>query len=584
MRRGLFLVLLFTPFVGSVLFGSSAHGQRSSSHYFPESGHTISEPFWTFWSRTPDALRILGYPISEPFVQASFSEPGQFFRVQYFERAILEERPVPLAFPGARPIVVARLLGAERVKGREQEGPFLPVEQQVATGDLDWDPVTGHTLASRPAPFKSFYHSSGGLPIFGRPLSEQFQERDQETGEFIWVQYFERQRLEWHPQEQDEAFRIQLGRLGDEYRAVHLQDQDASAFAWRRHDAPRVEQFAYGVNATLYYTERERTARIAADAGFRWMRQQVLWRAHEASDRSIAWEELDRIVGAVDGAGLKLLLCVVQAPDWATGQSGTTGFPDEAHRQDYAAFVAAISARYGDKVAAYEIWNEMNLASENGGRPVPPTADYVDLLVKAYTAIKAVNPDAKVISGGAGPTEWHRGRDVAISDILFYRELFADPRFWDHIDHVGVHVFGYANPPDMLWPEQPGPGPDWRNSREFYFRRVEAVRAEVVRAGHAERQLWMTEFGWATTNDSPQHAFGNSNSFEDQADYLLRAYEIGRYSYTPWLGAMFLWNLNFAVTWQTAGNPLHEQAAYGILDPDWRPRAALTALSAMPKP
>ena len=94
----------------------------------------------------------------------------------------------------------------------------------------------------------------------------------------------------------------------------------------------------------------------------------------------------------------------------------------------------------------------------------------------------------------------------------------------------------------------------------------------------------MTEFGWATTNDSPQHAFGNANSFEDQADYLLRAYEIGRYSYTPWLGAMFLWNLNFAVTWQTAGNPLHEQAAYGILDPDWRPRAALTALSAMPKP
>ncbi len=124
--RGLLFVLLVMPVVGSAFFSASARGQTASSRYFPESGHTIAEPFWTFWSSAPDALRILGYPISQPFVQASFSEPGEFFRVQYFERAILEERPVPLALPGARPTVVARLLGAERAKGREQEGPFLP--------------------------------------------------------------------------------------------------------------------------------------------------------------------------------------------------------------------------------------------------------------------------------------------------------------------------------------------------------------------------------------------------------------------------------------------------------------------------
>lgn len=561
-----------------------AQSQTITPQYFPESGHTLAEPFLSYWQATPDALRILGYPISEPFIEESFTEPGQFFRVQYFERAILEERPAQRERPGSRPSVAGRLLGAILVEDRDDEGPFRPVEPPAETTDRHWDSLTGHTIADQPAPFKRFYEQYGGLPIFGRPLSEQFEERNADTGQTYWVQYFERQRLEWHPELQDVAFQVQLGRLGDEYRATNLSQEAVDAFAWHSATTPQREEFAYGFNATMYYTDRERTARTAASTGFGWIRQQVLWRAHEKADRTIAWDELDRIVEAVNDAGLKLLLCVVQAPDWATGTPGVTGFPNAEHRDDYAAFLAAISRRYGDKVAAFEIWNEMNLASENGGRPVPPTSDYLDLLIQAYDAIKAVNPATIVVSGAPGPTEWQKGRDVAISDVLFVRELYADPRFWTHTDVIGVHVFGYANPPDTLWPDQPGPGKDWVNSREFYFRRIEDIRAEMVRAGHGDRRMWMTEFGWATTNDSPWHAFGNENSFEQQAQYLARAFEVGRYSYQPWLGAMFVWNLNFAVTWQSVGNPLHEQAAYGVINPDWSPRAAINVLTTMPKP
>jgi polysaccharide biosynthesis protein PslG len=565
------------------LAAPKAQSQPIGPHYFAESGHTLAEPFLSYWQATPDALRILGYPISEPFVEESFTEPGQFFRVQYFERAILEERPAERLQPGSRPSIAGRLLGTARVAGREGEEAFRPVAAPATPDGGVWDDVTGHMIADQPAPFKTFYERHGGLPIFGRPLSEQLQERNADTGAVHWVQYFERQRLEWHPEE-DTSFQVQLGRLGEEYRAAHPGKAPPDAFAWRTAALPRREEFAYGVNATLYYTDRSRAAQTAASAGFGWIRQQVLWRAHEKADRTIAWDELDRIVEAVHGAGLKLLLCVVQAPDWATGMPGVTGLPNAEHRDDYAAFLGAITRRYGDKVAAFEIWNEMNLASENGGRPVPPTADYLDLLIKSYDAIKAANPNTIVVSGGAGPTEWQKGRDVAISDVLFVRELYADPRFWTHTDVIGVHVFGYANPPDSLWPAEPGPGKGWVNSREFYFRRVEDIRAEMVRAGHGHRQMWMTEFGWATTNDSPWHAFGNENSFEQQARYLERSFEIGRYAYQPWLGAMFVWNLNFAVTWQAVGNPLHEQAAYGILNPDWSPRPAFDVLARMPKP
>jgi hypothetical protein len=41
---------------------------------------------------------------------------------------------------------------------------------------------------------------------------------------------------------------------------------------------------------------------------------------------------------------------------------------------------------------------------------------------------------------------------------------------------------------------------------------------------------------------------------------------------------MFLWNMNFAVLRGAEGQPDHEQAAFSILNPDWTPRPAFTAL------
>ncbi len=343
--------------------------------------------------------------------------------------------------------------------------------------------MTGHTIVDQPAPFRRFLERNGGIATFGRPLSEQFEERNAATGAMYWVQYFERQRMEWHP-ENPPADEVQLGLFGGEYHAAHASTHDPAMFRWRdATEAPTpIVRIWLQHHNVLHRSATCRTVMVE-DAGFGWVRQQVVWRDLQDNDRTIHWKELDKVVDAVDRAGLKLLLDVVQAPDWAAGGPGQTGFPDAQHRSDYGTLLAAIVQRYGSKVAAFEIWNEMNLASENGGRPVPPTADYIELLIIAYNAIKLARPETLVISGGAGPTEWQGGRDVAISDLIFYRELFADPRFWTHIDHVGVHVFGYTNPPDTLWPETPGPGTDWVNSGEFYFRRIEAVRALMVEAG-----------------------------------------------------------------------------------------------------
>jgi hypothetical protein len=550
-----------------------------ASRYFPETQHAAMNSFLAFWQRTPNALDVLGYPISQPFIEESFTNPGEFYRVQYFERAVLEEHPENA---GTQFYVLGRLMGNEIIKGRENEGPFQPVAD---SGDGMYDATTSHTLRNGPAPFRSFWLNNGGLAVFGHPKSEQFQEVNKADGQTYWVQYFERQRMEWHPNEPNPKYRVLLGLLGNEYRdAFHA---GATAFApVTSAGAQQSSNFAYGFNATLFdqgspWQDRGRVLQLSKDAGIYWIRQQVRWMDRQPQPGEIQWGELDAVVNDSAAAGVKLLISVVAAPSWAT-PDGKNGLPSHEHIGDFANFMGQMAQRYCGKVQAYEIWNEQNLAVENGGR-VANAGLYMDMLVAASQAIKANDAATIVVSGAPSATETNNP-DIAISDITFLRQMFADPRFRAAVDVVGAHPGGQGNPPDTLWPDNPGPGPNWITSREFYFRRVEDVRAAMLDAGLGDKKVWITEFGWATPNETPGYGYGNTTSFEQQAQYIARAFEKGRTDYAGWVTGMFLWNLNFAVPWQARGQPLNEQASFGVLNGDWSPRPSYSAIQRMPKP
>ncbi|WP_152976576.1 bifunctional metallophosphatase/5'-nucleotidase [Herpetosiphon geysericola] len=61
--------------------------------------------------------------------------------------------------------------------------------------------------------FRDYWEKNGGLPVFGYPQTAAYEEATPE-GKFL-VQYFERQRLEYHP-ETPAPFTILLGRINDE--------------------------------------------------------------------------------------------------------------------------------------------------------------------------------------------------------------------------------------------------------------------------------------------------------------------------------------------------------------------------------
>lgn len=336
--------------------------------------------------------------------------------------------------------------------------------------------------------------------------------------------------------------------------------------------------FVYGFNVAWRGDDQggpfnERAARLVREAGFGWVRIQVHWKALEPEPGQWDFRPVDRVLTAYRAQGIEVLVSIVEPPEWARDPS-----EDELLR-DYAAFekaMAVLASRYRGQIRAWEIWNEQNLAYAYGGKvAVEP---YCRLLEAGYRGVKRGDPSALVLFGGLTPTGVNDPA-IAIDDVAYLEQFYAldGGRCTQFFDILGAHANATHNPPDTMWPDNPGPGPGWQDHPSFYFRRVEQLRDVMERYGDT-RPVWITEFGWTTANQAPGYEYGVNVSEQDQARYLVRAFEIAR-SEWPWVTGMFVWNLNFS----TIVPPEDEKAPWSVIEADWSPRPAYLALKAMPK-
>ncbi|HWQ14617.1 MAG TPA: hypothetical protein VNL77_17605 [Roseiflexaceae bacterium] len=339
----------------------------------------------------------------------------------------------------------------------------------------------------------------------------------------------------------------------------------------------RTGRLEFGAHVHLFWTDRSTPLVRARDAGFGWVRQQIHWRDQEGPPGRYAWgDELDQIVAAVNAQGLKLMVSIVRSPTFY-GRNGRDGLPEDPAALGN--FVAALASRYRGRIHAIQIWNEQNLAYENGGYVSTEDAGhYVEVLKAAYTRIKEIDPAIFVVSGAPASTAVD-APGVAISDIRYYHAMFSYQGgvIRNYLDALGVHPGGSANPPETYPGEIPSPAQGWTEHPTFYFRRVEDIRRLMVEYGMEGTPVWITEFGWATPNTTPGFEFGQQVSYEQQAQYIVGAMRLTAERY-PWVDAMFLWNLNFAPLKARDGDPLHEQASFGILNADYSPRPAYWAV------
>jgi hypothetical protein len=336
------------------------------------------------------------------------------------------------------------------------------------------------------------------------------------------------------------------------------------------------DRLNFGVAAHLFYTDRDAPLSMARDAGFGWVRQQIHWSDQEGPAGNYPWGELDPVVESVNAYGLKLLISIVSAPSFYTDNGGN-GMPRDP--QALGNFVAALAEHYRGKVQAIEIWNEQNLAYENGGYVSTGEAGhYVELLKEAYTRIKQVDPSIIVVAGPPSSTAVNSA-GIAISDERYYRAMYSYQNgiIRNYFDVQAVHPGGSANPPDTMWPDNPSQAQGWTTDATFYFRHVEDARKLMLEYGLGDHQIWITEFGWATQNNTPGFEFGNQISYDQQAEYIVGAMKRTKEQY-PWVGNMFLWNLNFGPLKARDGEPLNEQASFSILNGDYSPRPSYLAI------
>jgi hypothetical protein len=184
------------PLPANVRTPIAAFPATESKRFFAETGHSLANPFKGYWEAN-GGLAQFGYPLTEPFGEKSLDD-GKTYTTQYFERARFEHHPEKAGTPYE---VLLGFLG----KAFKPPDPAT----KAATG-ARFFAETGHNLSGR---FREYWEQRGGLPIYGFPITEVFEEVSPTNGKPYKVQYFERARFEHHP-ENAAPNDVLLGQLG----------------------------------------------------------------------------------------------------------------------------------------------------------------------------------------------------------------------------------------------------------------------------------------------------------------------------------------------------------------------------------
>ena len=322
-----------------------------------------------------------------------------------------------------------------------------------------------------------------------------------------------------------------------------------------------------GVDEADVSEQLDRT--VASGAGI--IRLDVGWASLQPGARGEwsqwALDRLDHVIAEANERGLRVLATFWQSPCWASTapasrKQGCAGAwwergvqlhtPKDA--DDYASALATLVDRYGSRVDSWEIWSEPNgRASYRAKRTV---RSYVDLTKSAYTAAKAVDPTTTIVAGAL---------------------MWADKRFTSRLYRAGIKgyfdAFSIHPYSDDRSPLAAG---DDQYVRGSFIRGVPAVRDLMERRGDP-KPLWLTEFGWSTTNVRNSANWLNGVGEGTQARFVTEA--LGQIQKWPYVDVAIYFKLA-----DTSSDPADTVANFGLLSYNGNPKPAYEAFQAAAQP
>ena len=254
----------------------------------------------------------------------------------------------------------------------------------------------------------------------------------------------------------------------------------------------------------------------------------------DPADPAYRFATLDAQVRALAMAGRRIGLTTNNAPAWATGAGAPADVPPGTWRpspSEFGLFARALARRYNGTfpdplqpggvlpaVHAFQAWAEPNLHTwltpqwtvrAGQARPASP-AHYRRLLNAYYAGVKAVYPQALVVTAGDAPfgdPPEADGRRMA--PARFWREVFClrdralrlapcpDPAHFDVLAH---HPYTVGGPRRAALNTDDVSVPDLRKITRP-LRQAERFGRALPRKRH---RLWVTEFSWDSNPPDPQ--------------------------------------------------------------------------------
>lgn len=219
------------------------------------------------------------------------------------------------------------------------------------------------------------------------------------------------------------------------------------------------------------------------------------------------------LINEAKAAGYKVLLSV-------TGDKAQV--LNAGYFDTYADYVRTAAAAGAD---AIEVWNEQNIDREWPNGQID-AAKYVQLLQKAYTTIKAVNPTIIVISGAPAPTGFFGGNGKGAggwNDDVYYAGMAAAGAT-NYADCIGVH---YNE--GIISPNQNSGDPRDNYPTRYYSRMLD--RALVRFPG---KKACFTEIGYLTKDGygplPAAFAWANNTTVTQQAAWIAQAAQLAKNS------------------------------------------------------
>jgi hypothetical protein len=243
------------------------------------------------------------------------------------------------------------------------------------------------------------------------------------------------------------------------------------------------------------------------------------------------WSSVDPFVKAAAQAGVEVLPFIYGAPSWAvavsnfpsTGPPATLPVKTGAQRSAWSGFLELAVARYGPNgsfwaenpgiaprpIRTWQIWNEENFFYFVA-KPSP--RDYGKLIQISHSAIKSVDPGAKILLGGmfAYPKQ---GPPQAYPAYKFLSLMYKQtPGIKADFDGVALHPY----------------------VRDYWYLPLEIgqVRTALKSSGDNAVPLWITELGWSSGKPTQANLFAKGP--QGQVKQLKGAFGLLRKNQHKW--------------------------------------------------